>query len=79
MRDSVNAVLTKNFTSDLVINLAAFHHVEHCEKDPVNSFKVNGLGAANLAYACRNLDIPLMHISTDYVFDGCEKTPLYRI
>jgi len=74
-QDSVESAININLAPDLVINTAAFHHVEVCEKDPVNSFKVNGLGAANLAYACRKLQIPLLHISTDYVFDGRKRKP----
>ncbi len=74
-RDSVNAFFTKEHNSDLIINTAAYHHVENCEKDPVNSCKVNGLGAANLAYACKKIKTPLMQISTDYVFDGSKRKP----
>ncbi len=74
-RYSVDSVLTKDLNADIVINTAAFHHVERCEDDPVTSFKINGNGAANVAYACRKIDIPLMHISTDYVFDGMKNEP----
>ncbi len=74
-RDSIRSVINTNLAPDMVINTAAFHHVEVCEKDPIKSFKVNGLGAANLAYACSKLQIPLLHISTDYVFDGTKKKP----
>ncbi len=74
-RDSVNSVINNNLNSELVINTAAFHHVEKCEQDPVTSFKVNGSGVANIAYACRKTGIPLMHISTDYVFDGIKREP----
>ncbi len=74
-RYSVNSIINKNLNAELVINTAAFHHVEKCEGDPVTSFIVNGAGAANIAYACSELDIPLIHISTDYVFDGRKKKP----
>ncbi|MEN8221795.1 MAG: dTDP-4-dehydrorhamnose reductase [Acidobacteriota bacterium] len=74
-RDSVNTVLTPDLNADLIINTAAFHHVENCEKDPITSFRVNGEGAANVARACKTLKIPLYHISTDYVFDGKKKKP----
>ncbi len=74
-RYSVNSIINKELNIELVINTAAFHHVEKSELDPVTSFNVNGAGAANIAYACRALDIPLMHISTDYVFDGRGKKP----
>jgi len=74
-RKSVNHVITKETDSNLIINTAAFHHVEKSENDPVTSFKVNGAGAANLAYACLRTKKKLMHISTDYVFDGTKKEP----
>jgi dTDP-4-dehydrorhamnose reductase len=60
---------------DLVINTAAFHHVEKCEADPERAFAVNGAGARNVAQAAAALDVPLIHISTDYVFDGAKHAP----
>jgi dTDP-4-dehydrorhamnose reductase len=59
----------------LVINTAAFHHVEKCEADPARAFAVNGMGARNVAQAANSLGIPLIHISTDYVFDGAKRSP----
>jgi dTDP-4-dehydrorhamnose reductase len=60
---------------DVVVNTAAMHHVERCEQDPGAAFNVNALGARNLAEATRSLGILLMHISTDYVFDGNKREP----
>jgi dTDP-4-dehydrorhamnose reductase len=60
---------------DVVVNTAAMHHVERCEQDPSAAFAVNALGARNLAEATRALGILLMHISTDYVFDGNKREP----
>ena len=60
---------------DLLINTAAMHHVESCEKDPAKAFLVNGIGAKNLALISRELKIPLVHFSTDYVFDGVKGSP----
>ncbi len=60
---------------DLVINTAAFHNVEACENDPVKAFKVNGIGAINLCRVCSDINKPLLHISTDYVFDGKKGSP----
>jgi dTDP-4-dehydrorhamnose reductase len=59
---------------ELVINTSALHHVERCEQEPESAFKVNALGPRNLAEATRDAGAVLMHISTDYVFDGkkCE-------
>jgi dTDP-4-dehydrorhamnose reductase len=60
---------------DLVINTAAFHHVEKCEADPARAFAVNGAGARNVAQVTDRLQVPLIHISTDYVFDGAKGSP----
>jgi len=61
----------------LVINLAAESGVDRCEVDPDRAFRVNALGPHNLALACAAADIPLLHVSTDYVFDGRQTRP-YR-
>lgn len=60
---------------DVVVNTAAMHNVEHCEAQPEQAYAVNALGARNLALATRNLDALLIHISTDYVFDGSKGKP----
>ena len=60
---------------DLIINTSAMHHVENCERDPARAFAVNAIGARNLALVARETEAVLMHISTDYVFDGAKNTP----
>lgn len=60
---------------DLIINTAAFHVVDLCEDEVKPSFEVNVLGVKNLARVCLDLDVPLMHFSTDFVFDGEKTTP----
>lgn len=60
---------------DVLINCAAFTDVDGCEKDPQRAIKVNAFGVKNLATICDNLDTKLVHISTDYVFDGTSKKP----
>ncbi len=60
---------------DMIINTAAFHNVEACEDAPEKAFLVNGIGSKNLAEISNKLDIPVLHISTDYVFDGEKKKP----
>lgn len=67
--------LLKEIDPDLIINTAAFHKVDLCEDEVLSSFKVNAEGVKNLARICLDLDIPLMHFSTDYVFDGNKNTP----
>ena len=52
------------------INAAAFTDVENAERNPKDAFEVNAKGAENLAMACKEFDVCLLHISTDYVFDG---------
>lgn len=70
---------TKNILSKLslefVINTAAFHRVDECEDDPVSAFEVNALAVRNLSLICQELDLVLVHFSTDYVFDGKKETP----
>ena len=55
---------------DLVFNCAAFTDVDESERRPLDSARVNFLGAQNVALACRELDCAMVFISTDYVFDG---------
>lgn len=59
----------------VVINAAAYTNVDKAETDADNAFSINRHGAANLAKACAKTEIPLIHISTDYVFDGTKRTP----
>ncbi|NVM03272.1 MAG: dTDP-4-dehydrorhamnose reductase [Candidatus Helarchaeota archaeon] len=65
----------KDSKPDVVINTAAFHKVEECEKKPVTAFRANALGAKYLALACLMVDAVLLHISTDYVFGGVKGSP----
>jgi dTDP-4-dehydrorhamnose reductase len=59
----------------VVVNTAAFHKVEECEKQPGRTFEVNALGALHLARACQRQRVLLVHFSTDYVFDGQKRAP----
>lgn len=72
--DSVSKCL-KGLEPRLVVNTAAMHHVERCEQEPEKAFAVNALGSRNLAMVTRDLDAVLMHVSTDYVFDGSKGSP----
>jgi dTDP-4-dehydrorhamnose reductase len=60
---------------ELVVNTAAMHNVEQCEQQPERAFAVNAIGARNLAMITRELGAVLIHISTDYVFDGTKGQP----
>src|SRR5271169_886356 len=61
--------------ADLVVNTGAMHHVDRCEERPLQAFAVNALGVYNLAQECRARKKALLHVSTDYVFDGIKQTP----
>jgi len=61
---------------DIVINAAAYTAVDNCETHYNDAYAVNALGPKYLAIACKNNNIPLIHISTDYVFEGNKKSPL---
>jgi dTDP-4-dehydrorhamnose reductase len=63
------------FAPDVVINTAAFHRVDDIEKDAGRAFEINALAAHRLALTCRDAGCALMHISTDYVFDGAKRSP----
>ena len=58
---------------DLVINAAAYTAVDRAESEPETAFAVNRNGPAHLAGRCRRFGIPLIHVSTDYVFDGTKQ------
>ena len=61
----------------VVINLAAYTAVDRAESEPEAAWAVNSAGAAHIAAACAETGTPLIHLSTDYVFDGCKTEP-YR-
>jgi dTDP-4-dehydrorhamnose reductase len=65
----------RHYTPDIIINTAAFHRVDDIERDASIALQVNALAVQQLALVCREADIPLMSISTDYVFDGAKNTP----
>ena len=58
---------------DLVINAAAYTAVDKAESEPERAFAVNRDGPAALAEACLAIGAPLIHVSTDYVFDGSKR------
>lgn len=59
----------------VIVNTAAMHHVENCELNPEKAFAVNALGTRNLALAAKDIKAILIHVSTDYVFDGSKQRP----
>jgi dTDP-4-dehydrorhamnose reductase len=77
--DITQADKTENFLEnikpELVINASAYTAVDKAEQESEVSYAVNRDGPANLARACKNAGIPLLHISTDYVFNGMQDSP----
>lgn len=63
----------KNNNFDIILNFAAYTAVDKAETDSLNAHKVNTLGVENLARIGNEFNIFIIHISTDYVFDGKNK------
>ena len=59
---------------DLIVNAAAYTAVDKAEQEPQRAFAINRDGAAAVAAAARTLGVPLIHLSTDYVFSGGKAT-----
>jgi dTDP-4-dehydrorhamnose reductase len=63
------------WSPQVVINTAAFHKVDLCEEEPEQSFAVNAAAPQRLAARCKQRGALLVHVSTDYVFDGLKMAP----
>ncbi len=68
-------VFFKQNSFDVVVNCAAYTAVDKAEDEPEKADAVNHLGVKNLVGSCETEEVKLIHISTDYVFDGNSKTP----
>lgn len=77
--DITNLTIVKNvvreLAPELIINCAAYTNVDEAEKHEHQALIVNGLGVQNLCILCQEHNIPLVHFSTDYVFDGTKPGP----
>src|SRR5215510_14148422 len=71
---AVGALLTQE-TPDLAINLAAYTAVDRAESEPDQAWAANCAGAAHIAAACEETAAALVHLSTDYVFNGRKSGP----
>lgn len=60
---------------ELVIHCAAYTKVDQAESEPGLAYLINGYGTENIAIACAKQNIPMLYVSSDYVFDGEQKTP----
>lgn len=74
---NLNAVRNKfkQLGPKIILNAAAFTDVDGCETNPEIAFKVNAIGAANLAMASNDVGASILHVSTDYVFEGQKDEP----
>lgn len=73
-KEAVERVIDEN-NIDIVINCAAYTNVEKAEDEEYIAYRVNCIGPKNLAEALKRRDGRLIHISTDYVYDGQRSTP----
>ncbi|WP_299585376.1 dTDP-4-dehydrorhamnose reductase [uncultured Microbulbifer sp.] len=73
-RNSVMEVVSSELP-DIVINAAAYTAVDKAESEPEQAFRVNAYGAENLALACKEFGARLIHVSTDFIFDGQKSSP----
>ena len=64
-----------NERPDVIVNAAAYTAVDQAEKEPAQAMAVNAKGARTVADAARALGVPVIHLSTDYVFDGSKPMP----
>ena len=75
--DAVTYFVCKN-KIHCIINAAAYTAVDKAETEPEKAFRINGYGVLVLTQICKKLNVLLIHISSDYVFDGTADTP-YKI
>lgn len=68
-RGDVKSLVT-SFRPDVVLNAAAMTNVDECERERELAWKMNVVAVENLVEVCRRIDAKLVHVSTDYVFDG---------
>ena len=64
-----------SFQPGLILNTAAFHRVDDIERDARLALQVNAWAAQQMALICREADIAMLYVSTDYVFDGAKRAP----
>ena len=75
-RPETIASAIENARPDVVVSAAAYTAVDQAEDEPDRAFLVNAEAAGALAEAARNVGAPIIHVSTDYVFDGNSQAPL---
>jgi len=65
----------KTLRPGAVVNCAAYTNVDKCEEDEITAYRANAVGPQNIAVACGKYDAKMVHISTDFVFDGTADMP----
>lgn len=73
--DYDSCLILKQHQPDVIINTAAFHKTDQCEDEPLKAFSVNALGARNVMLMSKEMNVTVVFISTDYVFDGTKNEP----
>lgn len=73
-RESVESALGA-VNPEFVVNTAAMHHVDKCQASPDDALRVNAVGALHVASWANAADVPVLYVSTDYVFDGKKSSP----
>ncbi|MET0758944.1 MAG: dTDP-4-dehydrorhamnose reductase [Flavobacterium sp.] len=73
-KDSIKTVF-ENEKPDFCINTAAYTAVDKAESEPENADLINVIGVKNLAKVCKDFNVTLLHVSTDFVFDGKKAIP----
>ena len=68
----------KKIKPELIIHSAAYTDVDGCEKNIDKAFKVNALGARNIAIAAQEMNAAMLYVSSDYVYDGQKETPYFE-
>jgi len=80
--DITNASAVRNYFRDTkpeaVVHCAAYTNVDGAESDPDTAFRVNVVGAQNIASGCVEIGARMVYVSTDYVFDGSKQEPYFE-
>ncbi|MGN7883806.1 dTDP-4-dehydrorhamnose reductase [Ensifer sp. 22460] len=72
--DSIAGII-RAASPDIIVSAAAYTDVDRAEGDAAAAFAINSRAPEALARVARAIDIPIIHLSTDYVFDGCKRSP----
>lgn len=76
-RSGIIEVIT-SLKPDILIHTAAITNIDYCEKNENEAYKVNTLGTFNVAYACSLLNIPIVYLSSNYVYGDAKQSPYFE-